>query len=191
MNEILSRPYIRRNFYTAIIFLALLLIVCRYLVALIDCGSACTTQSLNFNEIVLDNIWLILARLIDGLLVALLITVGLGSFIFWLAPPVNRIASLEPTDARAISEAFRTAMEDTAEWKYKGGTGTYLKAVTLPVNAKRARETRMGRRITIEILDPTDLDLCRSYRARWSQLIRLGRGIFMSLIPTRSTVPRF
>lgn len=57
------------------------------------------------------------------------------------------------------AELERTAAL-TSFWRFKGGTGTYLRAETLP----RLAERRGARReVWIEIVDPTDIDVCQRY----------------------------
>ena len=64
-----------------------------------------------------------------------------------------------PDVGRALEEARR----GTDTWMFKGGTGTYVRAVTLPRLADDARQ--QARRITVrlEIIDPTDTEICERY----------------------------
>src|SRR6266496_673104 len=70
---------------------------------------------------------------------------------------------IKPTQGRFLTRDFEQAILDTGFWIYKGGTGTYLRAVTLPGNAENALRHRTRREISIEILDPTDVGLCERY----------------------------
>jgi hypothetical protein len=70
---------------------------------------------------------------------------------------------IKPTQGRFLTHDFEQAILDTRLWIYKGGTGTYLRAVTLPGNAENALRHRTRREISIEILDPTNLELCDRY----------------------------
>jgi hypothetical protein len=57
-----------------------------------------------------------------------------------------------------VQAAHAEARKDTDHWYFKGGTGTYLRAVTLPKcleNRRRRMEFR------IEIIDPRDFEVCR------------------------------
>jgi uncharacterized membrane protein len=49
----------------------------------------------------------------------------------------------------AIGEALATARRDTDIWTFKGGTGTFIRAVTLPECIQRARE--VGRALTVRL----------------------------------------
>lgn len=70
---------------------------------------------------------------------------------------------IKPTQGRFLTHDFEQAILNTRFWIYKGGTGTYLRAVTLPGNAENALRHRTRREISIEILDPTNLELCDQY----------------------------
>jgi len=64
-----------------------------------------------------------------------------------------------PEAERLNSEAHREA----SVWIFKGGTGTHLRTVTLRGCVTAAREANRPVRMQIEILDPTDTQLCRRY----------------------------
>jgi hypothetical protein len=78
----------------------------------------------------------------------------------------------------AIGEALATARRDTDIWTFKGGTGTFIRAVTLPECIQRAREVGRALTVRLEILDPTNDDLCQQYSAfqRSSSHILGGTG---------------
>lgn len=62
-----------------------------------------------------------------------------------------------------IPLALEQARNETNSWEFKGGTGTYTRAVTLREMAKKARESRNQHVIRLEVLDPEDLALCTQY----------------------------
>lgn len=62
-----------------------------------------------------------------------------------------------------VSMQLRAARHDTEFWHFRGGTGTYLRAITLPECVEHAKERRRSIRFSIEILDPTDRDVCEKY----------------------------
>ncbi|HZD71894.1 MAG TPA: hypothetical protein VFA45_24155 [Actinomycetes bacterium] len=70
---------------------------------------------------------------------------------------------IKPTPSRFLARDFQLAMVDTDRWVYKGGTGTFLRAVTLKANARHALQDKKRRLITIEILDPTNAEVCDRY----------------------------
>ncbi|MFI9836296.1 hypothetical protein ACIHFD_04645 [Nonomuraea sp. NPDC051941] len=70
----------------------------------------------------------------------------------------------------AIGRAFAEARRSCAFWEFKGGTGTYLRAKTLPELARLSRLRSRPIRVRVDILDPTNFELCDSY-ARYQQQI--------------------
>jgi hypothetical protein len=70
---------------------------------------------------------------------------------------------------RMSSEAHREA----GLWIFKGGTGTHLRTVTLRACVDAAREANRPMRMQIEIIDPTDGQLCRRY-AEYRSSLRSG-----------------
>jgi hypothetical protein len=73
-----------------------------------------------------------------------------------------------------VGRALEEARQNTDRWFFKGGTGTYIRAVTLPTCIERARERRRTLRMRLEIIDPTNEDVCEQYaRFRQSGVNRL------------------
>ncbi|WP_073752384.1 hypothetical protein [Streptomyces sp. CB03234] len=62
-----------------------------------------------------------------------------------------------------VREALREARQGTNLWYFKGGTGTYLRAVTLPQCVRAAKEHRSQLNVKIEILNPADEQACNAY----------------------------
>lgn len=60
---------------------------------------------------------------------------------------------------RLEGQAHRTA----GSWIFRGGTGSHLRAVTLRACVDAARRDNRPVRIQVEIIDPTDEQLCRRY----------------------------
>ena len=80
----------------------------------------------------------------------------------------SRMALDEGSAVRAIAgsevgRALAEARQNTDRWIFKGGTGTYLRAVTMPECIENARRERRALLLRLEILDPTDLALCTRY----------------------------
>ncbi|GAA4627243.1 hypothetical protein GCM10023196_038660 [Actinoallomurus vinaceus] len=67
------------------------------------------------------------------------------------------------TGPREVTRAHEDAREQTGRWVFKGGTGTYIRAVTLPECVRLARRDRRALAIRLEILDPVDIDACERY----------------------------
>jgi hypothetical protein len=62
-----------------------------------------------------------------------------------------------------ISETLARARRGSHVWVFKGGSGTFIRAVTLPECVRAAREDRRKLDFRLEILDPTDTELCERY----------------------------
>jgi hypothetical protein len=65
-----------------------------------------------------------------------------------------------------IRRELEEARRRTNHWMFKGGTGTYLRAVTFPQCIGTADRERRHLRIQAEILDPTNDAGCRHYASR-------------------------
>ncbi|MGW0546469.1 hypothetical protein [Streptomyces altiplanensis] len=68
-----------------------------------------------------------------------------------------------------VGEALREARQRTNLWYFKGGTGTYLRAVTLPQCVSAAKEQRSQLNFKIDIVNPADERACAAY-ARFRQM---------------------
>ncbi|MFD3515135.1 hypothetical protein [Streptomyces sp. NPDC058657] len=68
-----------------------------------------------------------------------------------------------------VGEALREARQRTHLWYFKGGTGTYLRAVTLPSCVNTAKVQRSQLNIKIDIVNPGDTQACAAY-ARFRQM---------------------
>ncbi|MCW2887004.1 MAG: hypothetical protein QOE54_7110 [Streptosporangiaceae bacterium] len=62
-----------------------------------------------------------------------------------------------------VAPTLAKARRTTDRWIYKGGTGTYIRAVTLPECVGFARRDRRALLVRLEILDPTDEEVCDTY----------------------------
>jgi hypothetical protein len=62
-----------------------------------------------------------------------------------------------------VKHAHTRARLGTDRWVFKGGTGTYLRAVTLPECVQAARQGHRTIKVQFEIVDPTNRELCAMY----------------------------
>ncbi|WP_246609512.1 hypothetical protein [Nonomuraea rhizosphaerae] len=62
-----------------------------------------------------------------------------------------------------IAQALADARKDTTRWSFKGGTGTYMRAVTLPECVAAARKIKRHLTVRIEVIDPSNLEVCETY----------------------------
>jgi hypothetical protein len=67
-----------------------------------------------------------------------------------------------------VEQALRRARADTDRWIFRGGTGTYLRAVTLPECVREAQRLRRALSMKVDIVDPSDDRVCATY-ARFRQ----------------------
>ncbi|MFC4585621.1 hypothetical protein [Sphaerisporangium corydalis] len=65
--------------------------------------------------------------------------------------------------ADEIARAHADARRSTDRWMFKGGTGTYVRAVTLPDLVAAARRERRALLVRLEIIDPTLPAVCEAY----------------------------
>jgi hypothetical protein len=73
------------------------------------------------------------------------------------------ISMIRVLNGNEVGQAHAEAREHTDRWYFKGGTGTFLRAVTLPNCIERARSRNSTLDFRIEILDPTDEAVCARY----------------------------
>ncbi|MEU6749411.1 hypothetical protein ACQPZ8_35770 [Actinomadura nitritigenes] len=62
-----------------------------------------------------------------------------------------------------VAQVLEEARRDTDRWFFKGGTGTYIRAKTLPECVAAARRDRRTLLFRLEILDPTNVEVCEAY----------------------------
>jgi hypothetical protein len=79
-------------------------------------------------------------------------------------------ALIQVVPGAEIAHWHAQARRKTDRWVFKGGTGTYLRAVTLPECLKSARDERRPLKVQFEIIDPTKAELCGRYAAFRSSL---------------------
>jgi hypothetical protein len=79
------------------------------------------------------------------------------------AQALNNASAVRMLSGLEVSQAHAQARQATEHWIFKGGTGTYLRAVTLKECIDNARREKRLLRVQLEILDPTDEALCKSY----------------------------
>ncbi|MEV4171507.1 hypothetical protein [Nonomuraea sp. NPDC049709] len=62
-----------------------------------------------------------------------------------------------------IAQSHAEARKDTTRWSFKGGTGTYLRAVTLPLCVAAARRDKRHLTVRVEVIDPSNAEVCETY----------------------------
>ncbi|AOR37049.1 hypothetical protein BFF78_12845 [Streptomyces fodineus] len=96
-------------------------------------------------------------------------TAGTGRAIEDLAM-VRRLSGAE------VALAHERARRTTTRWVFKGGTGTYLRAVTLPECVLEAQRQRRSISMKIDIINPADDQVCAAY-ARFRSTFGPGGGL--------------
>lgn len=76
-----------------------------------------------------------------------------------------------------IGHALAEARRNTDRWMFKGGTGTYIRAVTLPECVENARRENRTLFVRLEIVDPTNEELCDMYARFYRSLSTRPDGI--------------
>ena len=127
MDSILSKEHYSRSFFT-VVFLALVLAV---LIRFIVVPYFDPSVKVNFSEF--------MVVILDTFMISLVITVSIGTFIFWLTPEIVKKSEMEVVNPKEINPLFKKAVTDTKTWIIKGACGRYTRAVTIPTLAMAAK----------------------------------------------------
>jgi hypothetical protein len=76
---------------------------------------------------------------------------------------IEGAATVRTLRGSEVEAALIDARRKTDRWFFKGGTGTYTRAITLPKCVESARRDRRALEIRLEIIDPTDAEACARY----------------------------
>jgi hypothetical protein len=151
MESILSKTHYRSAFYWLVLLILLFSITLRFLV-LPQFDTKLEASLLGFG-----------AALLDGLVISLIVTVLIGSFVFWLTPEILKKSVMDVIEPKEIGPLLKKAATDTRTWTYKGACGRYTRSITLPSLASAAKHEGLGRDIRITILNPANDQLCAEY----------------------------
>jgi hypothetical protein len=153
VQRILSNTHYRRAFFIICILVIISALLVRYLwLPRFD-------PSLSLHGVQL------LASIIEKLLVSFVVTIMIGFFLFWLEPGATREPSMSEVDPKEISSLLSSAIQSTEKWWFRGGTGRYLRAVTLPKIAETTQSTSSTKELHVQLIDPTELTVCKEYAA--------------------------
>jgi hypothetical protein len=151
MNEILLQKHYRKVFYFVVVLLLAFILAVRFFTIP------------HFQPNLSISLWASMADLADKLATSLLVTVFIGSFIFWLTPDIVKRSPIEVVEPKRINPLLTSAASLTKSWIYQGACGRYTRAATLPMMAQAAKTEGFGRDITICVLNPKNNDLCTEY----------------------------
>ncbi|GAA3776186.1 hypothetical protein [Micromonospora maritima] len=76
---------------------------------------------------------------------------------------IDSVSMVRVLHGSEVGQTLAEARRHTDRWTFKGGTGTYLRAVTLPECLEHARRRNATLTVAVEIIDPTDEDVCERY----------------------------
>lgn len=163
LERVLKRSAYRKPFFIIISLLAAILILLRYIALPLAAPTVPTGYSV------------FLQQLLEGVLISLIVTVGVGGFIFWLVPDLDEIANVSVIGANEIGEQLSRAMHNTDVWWFMGGTGRYFRSVALKTIAEGARKGTSSCHVVGLVLDPTNVTLCEAY-AKYRMSLQSGDG---------------
>ncbi|MGV4987809.1 hypothetical protein ACWC0C_34060 [Streptomyces sp. NPDC001709] len=76
---------------------------------------------------------------------------------------IEDLAMVRTLSGAEVALAHERARRATTRWVFKGGTGTYLRAVTLPECVLEAQRQRRSLSMKIDIINPADDHVCAAY----------------------------
>ncbi|AEU34958.1 hypothetical protein [Granulicella mallensis] len=151
METILSNKRYRNIFYSFSLLLLIVLVAIRYI------GVPAWDPSISRNGPKA------FAQLIEGLTTSLIVTILIGSFLFFATPAVMKVAKIEPVEPKMINDLLKTATATSIAWTLRGAMGRYTRAETLPALIKRARVSGARRSLRLMVLDPDIARVCHGY----------------------------
>jgi hypothetical protein len=151
VESILSKRHYRGAFYWIVSLILIFSVTLRFLVLP------------QFDSTLDSNIIKFSASLLDSLVISLIVTIFIGSFVFWLTPEILKKSVMDVIDPKEIGPLLKKSTTDTRAWTYKGACGRYTRATTLPSLASAAKHEGLGRDIRITILNPRNDLLCSEY----------------------------
>jgi len=153
MREVFKNKYLARNFFGAVALLLIVLVLLRKYVL---------TDYLDAEPIG----WaMLIAGLSEKVLVSVVVAVGLALVLWYLIPSEEDTEQIQivSSDNGGVSKRLREEMRSSRSWRYSGGTGTFLSAVTLPVLAGEAHKREQRTEVEAMIIDPREDSLCEQY----------------------------
>jgi hypothetical protein len=151
MEKILSKRHYRTSFFIIVFLLITLVLVVRYYaIPYYDPSLKTTLPSFA-------------AELLSKFFTSLVVTVFIGSFVFWLTPKVMNSSKMDIIEPKEIGSEIKQGLSKTSYWWYQGGCGRFLSAVTIPEMAKNARKDSKSKNMNILIIDPENIPLCEEY----------------------------
>jgi hypothetical protein len=161
MDEILSKKHYRQTFYIVLFLVLIVAMLLRFLMPGLNAVSSPSAQA-------------VIISLLDNLVTSIIVTVFIGSFVFWLRPEIVKRSVIEIVEPKQIGRLLKDATSTSKFWIYKGACGRYTRATTFPKLAEAARNDGIGRDIAVYLLDPRSVELCTKY-ATYRKSLKSGR----------------
>lgn len=76
---------------------------------------------------------------------------------------LDESSAVQVLSGAEVAPALAEARRGTDRWIYKGGTGTYIRAVTLPECVNLASRASRALLVRLEIIDPSHEEVCDTY----------------------------
>lgn len=118
--------------------------------------------------------YLTVYNILENFFISLLITIGLGLFVFWLMPKNKSNAQMRILQPLEIGSTIVNARIDTEKWFFNGGSGRYTRTQTLSFLAELSRQKNRTIDVTILIMNPKNEKLCLKY-AEYKNSLRTAR----------------
>ncbi|MFL5740850.1 MAG: hypothetical protein ACJ75B_11575 [Flavisolibacter sp.] len=141
----------RKYFYTIIFLMLIAIFLIRHMLM----------PYLSGQKIELNNE--VLYKILDDLFTSILVTIGLGIFLFWLTPKNKANAQIKILQPIEIGSTMTKARLETEKWWFNGGSGRYTRSQTLPYLANLARQRGKSIEVVIQIMNPNNQKTCRRY----------------------------
>ena len=161
MKAILKHESTRKNFLI-IIFLIVIIIIISRIFVIPSLSSDPEPEFIGYIKLILDNLF-----------IALVVSVFIGLFTFYIEIPESE-KKHSIVDSNMLKEYFPKARLDTDFWYFSGGTGRYMRAVTIPEISQTSEKLNSHKNIKINLLDPSDGNLCKSY-AEFRSSLKSGK----------------
>ena len=110
---------------------------------------------------------------------------GTGEVVTSARAALERLSLVRVLDRAGIRDSLNEAWHVTDRWHFKGGTGAYIRAATLPECIRNTQRRRGRLEVRLEILDPTNEAACERYARLKAALVDERRHEGWSLDKTR------
>lgn len=100
---------------------------------------------------------------LDKALTSLLVTVMLGSFLFYIAPRFSSELDVTPLKSDEIRDHLFKALSGTLSYAFLGSTGRFIRASVIPALVRAYQQNQRRCRLDMVLLDPGEEAACAAY----------------------------